>query len=1175
MADGKVRVDVVVKSLSELNKIQRQLGNNIGKVKLLSTGIGSLGNQLGFVAFQFTFMAGIAGRALQSIQQNLQRVIEGAAEAEDQVVRAIAQSGLDIGAKRSAAAIQFLNDSIRDLGSGKTIFNTKEVAEASKEIGRAFTFTGTEMQKAASIALVTQASLRLMSIEGIDAEKAAIQLAKVMKQFGIAASDAAEVVGILVEVNQSSAATLDQLTASMAAGGNIAREFGVTIKELAAITGVLADRIGIKNSAAGRAFRVILENLMRTQVRLNPQFKQFGIHLTDNAGNMNNIIDILGEFENALNKGGKAGSFARQQILEMGAQSIRAKDALLALTQGGSDLRDVLRRLDDAEVIGEQFEQIFSETTEGKIKRIKAAVNSLQIDFVSGLSPALTVIISQINDIVRTDEIQTFFKSLGKTIAEDVVPVLTRLGKIFRFFVSILKSNDFLVSALSKSLLVLVGVLSTLFIVGTVGALLAAMGAGLQRLIGFLGITTASTILLVRAMLPLFAASLGVFLALKAVDNIIGIVKDGFQEGEEAALALNSALLILGGGITLLSLRMATAGIGVAVAALAPASLIAAIGSTAALGQFGNVTGRSFGRNFASGMNIQVADGLGKVLTKLRGLGSAGIIGIVAVAGLAIGVALRLGLEQSIKDAKDFGFSSAGELILNDWAFTLADMSIGMQQFVIDVRNNWAEVVGFAEQAFESMMNNDWESLGKQIDKAFEPIQQSISDIIDGFGVLGLALDDPLVFKKTQGIKNIRKALEKEFAENNPLRGLFEAGAVGGLQPKIIMQLPGVARAIEQAGESVNLGELNTLIEEFIGNVPELNEEVLNARDMFLLSNGALADQFTTLKDYQEIIGSSKELFEEQDEVLEEAILTSGNFNKGVLDAIKKHKLNTTGIGNVTNSLNLENDIIGEETEALILNTQGLDIGTKALDEDTIQLIKSQNRLVDFNIQVDKANVAFSLLAREGSEAARRLATLRVTKKGKFKIEGRQTAGVSSSEVAELGSDISRLQNVLDEDLVELTKIDKLMLEEAQRATEIFASAGIQSGDKGFTTTEEAMEAARKVGTTSSIQGLSDLIASGLMSGLSSTTLFPLVTQLIDLMAQQAAGVNRSGVSDTFTAEEGRQFLVELADSIGVGDTINTVTINVDGIADETTGEDMANAFLDTLSIEGQNKLRR
>lgn len=1168
MADGKVKIDVVVRSISELNKVQKQLGNNIGKVKLLSTGIGSLGNQLGFVAFQFTFMAGIAQRALQSIQQNFQRVIEDAAAAEDQVIRAIAQSGLEIGARRDAVAIQFLNDSIRDLGSGKTLFATKEVAEASKEVGRAFTFTGTEMEKAQSVALVTRNVLRLMTIEQIGAEKASIQMAKVMKQFGLSASDAADLVGILVEVNQSSSATLDQLTASISAAGNMAQEFGVTLKETAVIAGVLADRIGVKNSAAGRGFRRILENLARTTQSLNPQLEGFGIIIRDSSGKLNNIVTILKQFRIAMDKGGEAGDIARQVILELGTTSILSKDALLALVKGVEDIESGLLRLEDATIVGEQFEKIFSETTEGKIKRIKGAINSLKIDFVSGLSPALTIIIQEFNEIVRTKEIQEFFKLLGKTLAEDFVPVLNQLAKIFRVFVRLLKNSSFVVSILSKAFLVLLGTLTTLFIVGTIGALFASMAAGLQRLIGFLGLTTASTILLVRAFLPLLAAGIGVFIALKAVDNIIGILKDGFQDGEAGALALNAALLVLGGGITALGLRFSAAGIGVALSGFAP-GLVAALGSTAALGQFGTLQGQSFAKNLVGGAKIQAAAGAGRIYTALAGLGRAGLIGLVAAAGLAIGVALALGVRQSITDAKDMGFNSAGELWVNSTAVALAKMAAGYRTWREDVQTNIQLVNDFFRQMFENLKNADFESIGKQLNEAiFDPMKASIIDLVKGFETLKLSLVDPDFLKKN-AVTNLRRTLQKEFAGGGltEIRALLEVGIPAGLGQ--IRGNEAISKSLEQSGDVLNSAEVQAVLDEFVFNVPPLTQEFQNALETQLMANDLTLATALTYGELKDIMDQSVDLVSDINDITEEQILTNENFKQGVLDAIAKNKLNVKGVTDNTKNLNLETDIIGEETDALIENTQGLDIGTVALDEETLQLVNNQNRLIDFTIQVDKAGIAFALLAREGSEAARRLSTLKVSKSGKFSISGRRTAGVTDAQVENLGSDVNILQEQLQDDLQNLTKIDKLLLSEAEKAAEIFDSAEIQNDDPGFSTIEDLIN----VGSTDTIAGLTQLIQDALASGLSSEATFPLVNQLVDLLAQQAAGVNRS--DDTFDADETRELLAQLVDNVGVGETTNNVTINVDGIADESTGEDVANAFLDTLTIEGKNKLRR
>ncbi len=404
---GQVRLEIVVRTLSEFKKMQRQMAGTNAKVKLLATGVGNLGNRLGFAAFQMTFLAGVAGRALQDIGRRLQEVVREGAGAQDAIVRAIAQSGIDIISTnaKTIKSVEFLNDAIRTLGGGDTIFNQEEVANAAKELGRAFDLQGTDMEKARDLAALLQGSLRLMTIEQIGAEKSAINLSKVMKTFGKGVGDVNDVVNTLVIVNQQSSITLDGLVRSLAFVGSFANEAGASLEEVAVILGVIQDRLGRTEGGPGQNFRVLLENLQRLSTGTDQRLKALGITIRDDAGQFQNIVQILRQFRDAMKRGGEAGSAVRQAILEIGTRSIRAKTALLNLVQGFDDIERGLVNISEKAVLAARLEDIFSNTAQARIKKFEASLNSLKIDFVNGLSPAIQLIADDMRDLIQQTDI--------------------------------------------------------------------------------------------------------------------------------------------------------------------------------------------------------------------------------------------------------------------------------------------------------------------------------------------------------------------------------------------------------------------------------------------------------------------------------------------------------------------------------------------------------------------------------------------------------------------------------------------------------------------------------------------------------------------------------------------------------------------------------------------------
>ncbi len=1136
MADGQLKIDVVVRSISELNKLRREMGNTIGRVKLLSTGIGSLGNRLGFVAFQFTFMAGVAGRALSQIRQNIQRTVEEAAKAEDQVIRAISQSGIDVTQqiKGSAEAIKFLNDAIRDFGSGRTIFNTQEVAEAAKELGRAFNFVGTQEDIAVQNVLVLKGALRLMTIEQIGAEKAAINLSKVMKTFGKSVAEVNDVVNTLVVVNQQSSITLDGLVRSLAFAGSFAREFGISMEETAVILGVIQDRLGRTEGGPGQNFRVLLENLSRVAISTNKQLRSFGVEIRNSDGQLNNIVDIVRQFRDALNAAGKEGSLARQFIAELGTRSVRARTALLNLIQGFDDLEVGLKNLEDLS-FGEKLEALFTETAEARIKRLKATINSLKIDFTSGLSPALVLITTELRKLVTEGSgFAELVKQLGTELGNTMVPIIKTLVKFVKALSTSFKSNELLVSLLTKGFVGLLGVLAALFIVGTLGALFALMASGLQRMTVFLGLTQVAALGAARAFLPLFIAGLGVFLALKAIDNIIGLTKDGLIEGETGALAMNSGLLALGATLTAVTLVPALRAVSSVLRNVFPSAAVTAASAAAYKGSLtkafpgintvfktqGSVGGGGFAASFGSKLTgitsklkgllvgvpatsalagstagggfstgfLQKAKLIQPGTTRaLTGLGKAGIIGAAIAGGLLIGLAIKDGIDKKVNESIIFNkkfvdkatavafqtrnvftasFADSARFALDVWADVYENILAGAQTVGKGLSLAWQRAWRLDFVGAQAAIDAAILQLGKdlQIEATLMNIHLSTNAVANARDQIAHIFDeidfrdDLLVAEAIQEILTDTGA--HRFIDASNLRAILkEIDDVRDFQigtqniEKIVRNVLGLTN--EEGSQETNPDLFQPPTESNDAYAERIKEQIalydkfgislltgidaLNAKNIndMVLNEAVVNEAIIRDATSEELIAAQEKLAEYQvgvdaeidaiNAVTVEDILLAQQLS-GNTEVTKEQ---IAAVADLTTGEKVQLKEIKINSKELVKNSGQLDLDSQTLNKEVIEIANNINRMIDFTVQVDKAAIAFSLLAREGAEAARRLASITVSEDGIVSMSGRRTAGVSGAQVTALGSDLGTLNDQLNSDLSrEKIALDSLKLQE-------------------------------------------------------------------------------------------------------------------------------------------------
>ena len=702
MAESRLNIKLMVQNLNALKKLGSKVKNlgrqmkssfNQGTRAIKNTNraveqngrfLSQSAERLGFMAFQFVFLQGIASRALGSIRMLFQQVFEGGIENIDGMVRAISQSGIDISrsTEDSRMAMDLLNDAILNLGGGDTIHNIQEVAEAMKDIGKATAFTGTELQKATKLIGVTQQVLRLMTIEEINVEEAAIGLVKTMKNFNLELGEAKRATDALIRVNQNSAITLDQLIRAFGFSAQQAKKFGLDIEDTAAILGILGDRLGQGAGAAGRNFDILLRNLRTNAFKAEEALGAFGQTLfktVNGRAQMKDFTGVLDALRAAFKKAGPAAGALRIQLekqLGLTSRATRALDILLSVTKEEIAASQEFARTGDVA----NLDEIFANDPAGQFARLKNSIEALKVLFVGSFAPAITLASTTMQDLVRTNDVQEFITTLGKGLAQDVIPPIRIAAQVFAVFAKFLKKNTALVQTLARAMLIFVGVLVAMFIIGIVGTLVAAMGSSMLKLAGIVGITTATMKLLLVNILRLVAGFLAIAFIVIGVRNLFKTLVDGFQKGEEGIVAISLLLIGLG-----LALAFAVGNVPGLIIALA------AIGAT-----FGLIFGKKllddgaftdagkaiddFGKEFTnilSGLNL---DALGEFTDGLV----AGITGAFKEAGMAA-TEFFVGLDKDFHDALDATIKAAnqfGEDIAKEIGAALKDTFVALLDFV-------------------------------------------------------------------------------------------------------------------------------------------------------------------------------------------------------------------------------------------------------------------------------------------------------------------------------------------------------------------------------------------------------------------------------------------------------------------------------------------------------------
>ena len=465
-------IKAIRKSLERLTGSHRKYA---GASKKATTQTGRMGSSIGLTGFQFGFLGGMALLAGDRLKTFFVDIVRDGIEDLENMNRAIVQSGINLQAFLGGNFDEFdaVSDRIKDIQDDFGEFTTGEVASAFEQIGRA-------VGENVSIEDIEAITRQLLTISRIDKTagpglaKVAVDMKRVMTQFGITADGLDQFVDKLVNTNQQGAIELGQLVSSLGFAGAQAQRFGVGLNETLALTGFVFEKSGRKAGAAGRTFGNILDKLASTQVATNQTLKDMGIHILDASGNFNEFNVIVDQSRRAfakLKSEGKGQIFESALLEEFGFDKTAAR-GYLSLVQAEKSEIDALIREVEKEGTATILSAAIGEGAGVKLKTFENEIRNLKLEFAVGLVPALQSFTEAVKEFTGDKEFVRVLQEFSAGMGETIKSILDVAVPILKFFGDILKSNTPLVKALAAATVVLTGALTGL---GVIFLVLGAM----------------------------------------------------------------------------------------------------------------------------------------------------------------------------------------------------------------------------------------------------------------------------------------------------------------------------------------------------------------------------------------------------------------------------------------------------------------------------------------------------------------------------------------------------------------------------------------------------------------------------------------------------------------------------------------------------------------------------
>lgn len=323
-------------------------------------------------------MAALAATALGgfSMAKAVQEI--GSFESKMNSVRALTMA--------NAAEMAALSKQARDLGA-TTAFSAQQSADAQGVLASAGLKTN-EILKA------TPGILNLAAAGALELSKAAEVATGVLSGMSLSLDDLPHINDVLVKVAADTKSSVGSIGEALAVSAPIAKTFGISLEELSASMGVLANN-NIKGSEAGNNFKSMLAALGNETKQNTAILAEHGLTYKDLDVQTRGLVPVLETLRNAHLSGAEA-------INIFGTDAAAAG---LALAGSASDVDKLSKALKDSKGAADVMAAILNQGLEKEIDALYGAVSEAVLQLgEGGLKGALSEIITTTTGVISVYE---------------------------------------------------------------------------------------------------------------------------------------------------------------------------------------------------------------------------------------------------------------------------------------------------------------------------------------------------------------------------------------------------------------------------------------------------------------------------------------------------------------------------------------------------------------------------------------------------------------------------------------------------------------------------------------------------------------------------------------------------------------------------------------------------
>lgn len=292
--------------------------------------------------------------------------------------------------------------------SGATAEEMQALKRAALEVGPSFGISGEAatgaMQQLAASGYTAQQIIETLpavfsaaAASGEDLTLVTETIASTLQSFGLEASKAGHVADVLAQAANISAIGVEDMAYSLKYAGSVAKSVGIGLEELSAAIAIMGNA-GIKGEQAGTTLRAALLRLIDPPKEAKEALDSLGISVTDSAGKMRPLYDIIGQLQKAT----EGMTDAQKAQVMATIFSTEAVSGMLSVVGAGPEkLKEFTKALQEADGASAKMAQEMRDNLAGSVDALLSSVKALTIALGDQLAPTVRGVADQLNSAAQ------------------------------------------------------------------------------------------------------------------------------------------------------------------------------------------------------------------------------------------------------------------------------------------------------------------------------------------------------------------------------------------------------------------------------------------------------------------------------------------------------------------------------------------------------------------------------------------------------------------------------------------------------------------------------------------------------------------------------------------------------------------------------------------------------